>query len=223
MQNKTKVTSEIRIQVVKKYLAGEITMVRIAQKLNVNTSTVEHWVRKFRNFGEDGLLPSNKSYTSETKINAVTDYLNGNGSLNEVCFRYKISSYSVLQHWIKLYNSHNRLKLYKDKENVDMTKGRKTTYRERIEIVAFCIANANDYILTINKYKVSYNQIYGWVRKYNANGYEGLIDKRGKHKEFEELDESQKISTQLKLLEAENRRLRMENDFLKKLKEIERR
>ena len=33
-----------------------------------------------------------------------------------------------------------------------MTNGRKTTYEERIEIVAFCIANANDYNLTANKY-----------------------------------------------------------------------
>lgn len=73
MQKKTKVTSETRIQVVKKYLASEA-----------------------------GLLSSNKSYTSETKVNTVTDYLDGNGSLNEVCFRYKISSYSVLQHWINV-------------------------------------------------------------------------------------------------------------------------
>jgi len=37
------------------------------------------------------------------------------------------------------------------------------------------------------------------------------------------LSESEKIAKQLKLLEAENRRLKMENDFLKKLDEIERR
>ena len=29
-----------------------------------------------------------------------------------------------------------------------MTKGRKTTYEERIEIVSFCIANNDDYHLT---------------------------------------------------------------------------
>ncbi|MBD7910720.1 helix-turn-helix domain-containing protein [Clostridium cibarium] len=104
-----------------------------------------------------------------------------------------------------------------------MTNGRKTTYEERIEIVAFCISNNNDYKLTANEYKISYNQVYTWVRKYIANGVDALVDRRSKHKSFEELSESQKISAQFKILEAENRRLKMENDFLKKLQEIERR
>ena len=45
-----------------------------------------------------------------------------------------------------------------------MTTGRKTTYEERMDIVTFCIANVNDYRLTFNEYKVSYQQIYGWVK-----------------------------------------------------------
>ena len=49
------------------------------------------------------------------------------------------------------------------------------------------------------------------------------MDRRGKRKEADELTESEKLSAQLKLIEAENRRLKMENDFLKKLKEVERR
>ena len=63
-----------------------------------------------------------------------------------------------------------------------MTKGRKTTYNERVEIVAFCIENNYNYQLTSDKYKVSYQQVYTWVRKYKANGYESLRDNRGKRK-----------------------------------------
>lgn len=37
-----------------------------------------------------------------------------------------------------------------------MINGRKTTYEERVEIVSFCIANANDYKLTSNKFNVLY-------------------------------------------------------------------
>ena len=44
-----------------------------------------------------------------------------------------------------------------------MTKGRKTTQEERIEIVAFCIEHGKDYGLTIEQYQVSYQQIYSWV------------------------------------------------------------
>ena len=104
-----------------------------------------------------------------------------------------------------------------------MTKGRKTTYDERIEIVAFCIENNDNYQLTSDKYKVSYQQVYSWVRKYKANGQDSLIDNRGKSKTFNEMSDLQRLMAQIKLLEAQNKRLEMENDFLKKLEEIERR
>jgi transposase len=68
-----------------------------------------------------------------------------------------------------------------------------------------------------------YQQVYTWVQKYRTNGYEALSDKRGKRKTAEELTETEKVAAQLKLLEAENRRLKMENDFLKKLDMVERR
>ncbi len=44
-----------------------------------------------------------------------------------------------------------------------MTKGRKITYEERIEIVEDCLGNGQDYLATVDKYRVSYQQIYSWV------------------------------------------------------------
>lgn len=41
-----------------------------------------------------------------------------------------------------------------------MTKGRKTTYEERVEIVKYCIEHEMDYAQTAEKYQVSYQQIY---------------------------------------------------------------
>ncbi|OOM82531.1 hypothetical protein CLPUN_01080 [Clostridium puniceum] len=49
------------------------------------------------------------------------------------------------------------------------------------------------------------------------------MDRCGKRKEAAELTEWEKLSAQLKLIESENTRLKMEIDFLKKLKEVERR
>ena len=61
-----------------------------------------------------------------------------------------------------------------------MEKGRKTTLEERIEIVSYCIAHGKDYALTIKEYHVSYYQIYGWLRKFEAEGPKGLLDRRGR-------------------------------------------
>ena len=58
-----------------------------------------------------------------------------------------------------------------------------------IEIVSYCIAKGKDYGATIEKYGVSYQQIYSWVCKYEVKGVDGLIDKRGKRKPLDEMNE----------------------------------
>ena len=63
-----------------------------------------------------------------------------------------------------------------------MTKGRKTTQEERVEIVAFCIEHNKDYGLMVETYNVSYQQIYAWVRKYEEGGVDKLKDSRGRTK-----------------------------------------
>lgn len=104
-----------------------------------------------------------------------------------------------------------------------MTKGRKTTLDERIEIVSHCIANGKDYGLTMEKFGVSYQQIYSWVRKYEQQGVDGLVDRRGKRKPLEAMSEVERLRAENQMLKAEIKQKEMENTILKKLQEIERR
>lgn len=85
----------------------------------------------------------NKSYPAELKYQAVADYLSGAGSLRAICKKYKIGNKKRLQDWIKLYNSHKELKCYTGGSR--MTKGRDTTYEERIALVHECIENGYNY------------------------------------------------------------------------------
>ncbi|MEQ8197512.1 MAG: helix-turn-helix domain-containing protein [Clostridiaceae bacterium] len=224
MGRKAKVPSGVKIKVVEDYLKGKTRVIEIVSNLKVSEYTVRQWICKYQKYGSEGLITKseNKYYPSDIKLQAINDFIAGESSAYEICMKYDISSRSILQGWIKQYNNSHK-KSHNSKGDKIMTNGRKTTYEERVEIVSFCIANANDYNLTAHKYEISYQQVYTWVKKYNKNGYDALVDRRGKHKTLEELSESERIAAQLKLLEAENRRLKMENDFLKKLEEIERR
>lgn len=225
MGRKSKVSSEIKVKVVQEYLAGLKTMSQITYELDINYSTIQEWVRKYKLFGIKGLLTEriNTKYSDEIKARAINDFLNANGSLRDICIRYDISSHSILRKWIKQNTCDTINSSYSVKGAATMNKGRKTTYEERMEIVSFCIANADDYKLAADKFNVSYQQVYSWIKKYRENGYSALVDRRGQHKTLDELDESERYSLELKLLKAENRKLKMENDFLKKLEEIERR
>jgi transposase-like protein len=104
-----------------------------------------------------------------------------------------------------------------------MTKGRKTTVQERIEIVQSCIANEKNYQVTAEQYAISYQQVYQWVKKFEKSGELGLQDRRGRTKLEEELSTEDKFRLEIQRMERENERLRAENLFLKKLEEIERR
>ncbi|MFD2614066.1 helix-turn-helix domain-containing protein [Paenibacillus gansuensis] len=55
-----------------------------------------------------------------------------------------------------------------------MTKRRSTTWQVRIDIVLYCLANEQDYKKTANHFQVSYQQVYGWVKNYQADGQDAL-------------------------------------------------
>ena len=59
----------------------------------------------------------------------------------DILAKYGISSLSVLKKWVKKYTSHSELKDSGKGMSQTMTKGRKTTVEERIEIVKACLAN----------------------------------------------------------------------------------
>ena len=225
MGRKEKVSVEEKLRAIKAYISGEKSVAQICSDFCICKQSFRTWIRKYNMRGENGVgvTHKNNSYSEEVKCKAVRDYIDGKGSLEHICTKYNISAIGSLHQWIKKYNSHKILKSHNKQGDKIMTNGRKTTYEERIEIVAFCISTNDDYQVTADKFKVSYQQVYAWVRKYEANGYEALMDRRGKRKEAAELTESEKLSVQLKLIESENTRLKMEIDFLKKLKEVERR
>ena len=163
----------------------------------------------------------NKKYSAELKIRAVQSYLNGEGSYRSLSKKYGIPHHDVLRDWVLLYNGHGEFKASSSaKGEIYMTKGRKTTQEERAEIVAFCIEHNKDYGLTVETYNVSYQQIYAWVRKYEEGGVDKLRDNRGRTKPMEEMSEVEKLKAEMKILEAKNRQLEIENAFIKKLQEL---
>ena len=162
-----------------------------------------------------------KKYSTELKLQAVKDYLNGEGSYETLKEKYELRSSTQLKNWVMWYNGHKEFKERTSaKGEIYMTKGRKTTQEERTAIVAFCIEHNKDYGLTVETYKVSYQQIYAWVRKYEEGGVDKLKDNRGRTKPEEEMTEIEKLKAEMKILEAKNRQLEIENAFIKKLGEL---
>ena len=76
----------------------------------------------------------------------VRKYINGEGSVTDLCARYGIPAHATLQKWISLYNANRELRDYDPKMEVYMAEARrKTTLAERKEIVEYCITHNCDY------------------------------------------------------------------------------
>ena len=163
----------------------------------------------------------NNKYSKEMKLQAVKDYMNGEGSYETLKEKYKLRSSTQLKNWVMWYNGHKEFKERSyAKGEIYMTKGRKTTQEERAEIVAFCIEHGKDYGLTVETFKVSYQQIYTWVKKYEEKGVNGLTDRRGKAKPENELTEEDRLRQENKILQAKIKDQEMEIALLKKLREL---
>lgn len=212
-----------KLAIVEELDGGWGTRAEVARKYNICINTLVKWRHRYELYGMDGLeiRTRNRRYSVELKIQAVQDYLSGKYSQYELIDTYKIASRTQLQRWIGKYNGHSSFKSVKGARA--MTKGRSTTWQERIDIVLHCLAHERDYGTTAAQFKVSYNQVYQWVKKYEDGGEEALQDGRGRKKTLEQLTEAERHKLELNKLEYEIQRLKAENAFLKKLEELKRR
>lgn len=224
MGRKSKFTTEEKLAHVLTCIEEKDSITHTALIIGVSNSTLKQWINNYQSQGIEGLKPTSKNskHPKEKKALAIIDYINGLGSLEDICKKYGLKSKGMLYRWIKKYNSHEEIKSSGTGGVPIMTKGRKTTYEERIEIVKYCIEHQNNYAETAKHFQVSYQQVYSWMTKYENKGIESLQDNRGKRKSVDEMSEIDKLRAENKLLQAENRRKQMEIDFLKKLEEIER-
>ena len=225
MGRNAKYSFDVKMDIVMRCLLGETTANHEAELLGINPERIREWISLYQSLGSNGLVTTSKNsrYSTEVKENAVLDYLKGNGSYLATCKKYGIRSTAQLRQWILKYNSHEKLKSSGTGGRIIMTKGRKTTYEERVEIVEYCIAHDRNYTETAEKYGVSYQQARNYTIKYEESGIEGLKDNRGRRKPEDEMSELERLRAEVKLLRAAKERAEMEVSFLKKLEEIERR
>ena len=224
MSRKSKIDPVEKVKMVERYLCGELNIIQASSILGVVHSSVQCWVRLYKSEGPTALLnqSKNRSYSKEVKINAVNDYLNENGSLNDICKKYNIRSNKQLRSWIKVYNSGRVLK--KATGGAFMKTAKITTPEERLTIVKDCLTNDKNYGAMAIKYNCSYQQVRNWVNKYEELGFKGLEDRRG-HRigSLPSRSPEEELRDKIAELERKNSDLQLENDLLKKVKELERR
>lgn len=148
MSKRSPVSLELKLHTVLRCLDHHSNPHAEAKHIGVSPSSVRDWIRKYKANGLHGLTKSKtwKTYSKELRLDAIRE---------------------VLSKWITKYTGEIECKPTRQgKGRSPMNKGRKTTLEERIEIAQYTLAHDLDYEKAMEKFGVSYQQVYAWVRKY---------------------------------------------------------
>ena len=219
-----KIPNETKLKYAKLCFEKKMSKCEAARQIGTSDTEVGSWVYRYSEQGESAFLDTenNNVYSDELKHNAVSSYLAGEGSYKLLAAKYGLRSHSQLRRWVRMYNNGEDFS-HKMSGGSRMKTSRNTTKKERIQIVKECIANGCNYGESAIKHNVSYQQVYGWVKRYKKLGEAGLEDRRGRRKADQEpRSEVEELKIKMAQLEHELYMTKMERDLLKKVKELER-
>ena len=220
----TRIPNETKLKYAKLCFEHKMSKSEAARQMDVHIAAVQSWVYQYSENGELAFLDygKNNSYSNELRVKAVQSYLSGEGSQREIAAKYGLRDAKQLRTWIRMYNNGEDFS-HKMSGGSRMTTSRKTDKAERVKIAKECIENDKNYGEIAIKYKVSYQQVYSWVKRYSELGEAGLEDRRGKRKvDQEPRNEMEKLRIENEQLKHKLYMTEMERDLLKKVKELER-
>jgi len=227
MGRKPKYSKEVKIKACEDYEKGHGSFESIAKSVGTVKSIMRRWYLTYKEHGPSAFETStkNRSYSKEFKLSLIKEYTNGKFSLTYLAAKYNISV-EVIRNWINKWYNGIEIKDYDPKGDVYTMKSRKTTFKERLEIVKWVIENDMNYKDAADKYSITYALVYKWTKQYIDKGEEGLkYNKRGPKAKSEvnesNLSEVEKLKLELEKEKALRKRREFELEVLKKKEELE--
>lgn len=165
-----------------------------------------------KNFNKEGSFFMSK-YSKEFKLEVVKYYLQEHHSYSECCKKFNIPSMTPIKQWVDKYQLYGAEGIFKNL---------KSSYDGNFKqnVVEYMHTNHLSATETANYFKLgNHSVVLKWERIYYEEGPQGLyIERRGRNKNMSSKPKKKKIDKEIEEdLIAENQRLRMENEYLKKL------
>lgn len=151
-------------------------------------------------------------YSNKFKLEIIQYYLDGH-SYRECCKKFNIPDFKPIRQWVKRYNLYGVEGLIRHP---------KTSYSGKFKqnVIEYMHGNHLSATETANYFRLAGpDVVLKWERIYYEEGPQGLyIERRGRSKKMSANSKNKKIDKQFEEdLIAENQRLKMEVEYLKKL------
>ena len=150
-------------------------------------------------------------YSNELKLKVI-EYYKKYGSLKKTANHFNIPSDSTVFKWVKQFEKHGIEGLFRNRIKYDGD--------FKVNVIKYMHNNHLSLIETAIKFNLGNHSIVGrWERIYYEEGPQALYeDRRGRKKNMSSKSKKKNLNKKVEEdLIAENQRLRMENEYLKKL------
>ncbi len=151
-------------------------------------------------------------YSNEFKLKVVEYCINKHHSYSDTAKHFNIKGkYTVLK-WVRKYQEHGVQGLVRNNKKYDG--------KFKVNVVEYMHENHLSLMETCIKFNIGHHNVVGkWERIYYQEGPQALYEeRRGRSKNMSSKPRKKKVSKEVEEdLIAENQRLKMENEYLKKL------
>ena len=116
MSRKKKYSNELRLKIVKEYLAGNCGGFHVlGTKYGISYSIIRRWVHQYEIHGVEGLIGGRGSYSGEFKVHVVEYMHDKHMSLTSAANHFCIPSVPTLSKWERIYYEEGKEALLKER------------------------------------------------------------------------------------------------------------
>ena len=127
MSGKKIYSSELKLQIVQRYLQGNISIREVAEKFCVDQSDVRKWKDAYLQHGMAGLCTTHGTYTGDFKVTVVEYMHNTGASTRQTAAHFNIPSRTTVSKWERIYYEQGKEALYID------NRGRPRTMKNKVK------------------------------------------------------------------------------------------
>ena len=115
MSGKKIYSNELKIEIVLRYLEGNISLKTLAEQYHVNKCDIQKWKAAYAEHGEEGLCIKHGTYTGDFKV-AVVEYMHTTrASIRQTAAHFNIPSMRTVSQWERIYYAEGKEALYEER------------------------------------------------------------------------------------------------------------
>lgn len=127
-------STELKLEIVERYLKGDIGIKKLAQEYHVSYGDIQKWRDAYQGHGVEGLSTTRRTYTGEFKASVVEYMHNTGASTRRTAAHFNIPSFRAVSQWERIYYGQGEDALFKEQGGRASKMGKKRPRKPKTNI-----------------------------------------------------------------------------------------